>query len=58
MATLHFSPDITDSYVRMHEQYLVPAIYAQWAAQVAEIAEIELGPAVTFFYDVCTRVLY
>ena len=43
MATLHFSPEITDGYVSMHEQYLVPAIYAQWAVQVAEIAEIELG---------------
>jgi ubiquinone/menaquinone biosynthesis C-methylase UbiE len=43
MATLHFSPEITDSYVRTHEQYLVPAIYAQWAVRVAEIAKIELG---------------
>jgi ubiquinone/menaquinone biosynthesis C-methylase UbiE len=43
MATLHFSPEITDDYVRTHERYLVPAIYAQWAVQVAEIAQIELG---------------
>ena len=43
MTTPHFTPEITDSYVRTHEQYLVPAIYAQWAVQVADIAEIEIG---------------
>jgi len=43
MKTAHFAPDITDDLVRVHEQYLVPAVYAQWAGRVAEIAEIELG---------------
>jgi SAM-dependent methyltransferase len=43
MATLHFTPEISDELVTMHEQYLVPAIYAQWASRVAEIAEIDLG---------------
>ena len=43
MTTLHFTPEISDDYVRTHEQYLVPAIYAQWAVQVADIAEIDLG---------------
>jgi SAM-dependent methyltransferase len=43
MASLHFTPEISDELVTMHEQYLVPAIYAQWANRVAEIAEIDLG---------------
>lgn len=43
MVTLHFTPEISDELVNMHEQYLVPAIYAQWASRVAEIAEIDLG---------------
>jgi len=43
MNLTHFAPEITDEMVRVHEQYLVPAIYAQWAARVAEVAEIEMG---------------
>jgi SAM-dependent methyltransferase len=43
MVTRHFTPEISDELVTMHEQYLVPAIYAQWANRVAEIAEIDLG---------------
>lgn len=43
MATLHFTPEIFDELVTVHEQYLVPAIFAQWASRVAEIAEIDLG---------------
>lgn len=43
MTTQHFTPEVSDDLVRLHEQYLVPAIYAQWAARVAEIAEIEVG---------------
>lgn len=43
MAISHFTPKISDDLVRVHEQYLVPAIYAQWAGRVAEIAEIEFG---------------
>jgi SAM-dependent methyltransferase len=41
-----FTPEVTDELVRVHEQYLVPAIYAQWANRVAEIAEIEVGQQV------------
>ena len=43
MAISHFTPEISADLVRVHEQYLVPAIYAQWAGRVAEIAEIEFG---------------
>ena len=43
MASQQFTPDIGDETVIMHEQYLVPAIYAQWAGRVAEIAEIDVG---------------
>jgi len=43
MSLTQFTPEITDDLVRTHEQYLVPAIYAQWANRVAEIAEIERG---------------
>ena len=43
MATQHFTPEISDKLVTIHERYLVPAIYAQWASRVADIAEIDLG---------------
>lgn len=43
MATSHFTPEITDDLVRVYEQYLVPAVYAQWASRVSDIAEIEHG---------------
>ena len=43
MTISHFIPEISADLVRTHEQYLVPAIYAQWAGRVAEIAEIEFG---------------
>jgi len=43
VTTNQFTPEISDELVTMHEQYLVPAIYAQWASRVAEIAEIDLG---------------
>jgi len=43
MTAPHFTPEITDDLVKMHEDILVPAIYAQWAHRVAEIAEIDLG---------------
>jgi len=46
MGTSHFAPEITDGLVRAHEQYLVPAIYSQWASRVADIAEIEVGQEV------------
>jgi SAM-dependent methyltransferase len=43
MAESHFAPLITDDYVKMHEDYFVPAIYAQWAHHVTELAAIESG---------------
>jgi len=43
MTQQNFTPEITDDFVKMHKEYLVPAIYAQWANRVAEIAEIDLG---------------
>ena len=43
MTAQHYTPEISDELIRMHEQYLVPAIYAQWASRVAEIAEIDIG---------------
>lgn len=39
----HVTLKVSADLVRVHEQYLVPAIYAQWAGRVAEIAEIEFG---------------
>jgi len=43
MTEPHFTPEITDDFVKMHEDILVPAIYAQWAQRVADIAEIDQG---------------
>ena len=43
MATSQFTPEITDELVRVYEQYLVPAVYAQWASRVSDIAAIERG---------------
>ncbi len=43
MTKPHFIPEITDDYVQMHELYLVPAIYAQWAHWIIELTDIELG---------------
>ena len=43
MTKAHFVPEITEDFVRLHEKYFVPAIYAQWANRVVEIAEIDAG---------------
>ena len=43
MTEAQFAPLITDDYVKMHEDYFVPAIYAQWAHHVTELAAIESG---------------
>jgi len=43
MPESHFAPLITDDYVKMHEDYFVPAIYAQWAHHVSDLAAIESG---------------
>jgi len=46
MTEPHFSPDITDEFVRMHEELLVPSIYGQWAHRVADLSEIDMGHTV------------
>lgn len=38
-----FTPTITDDIVKLHEDYFVPAIYAQWAYHLTELSRIELG---------------
>ncbi len=43
MVESQFLPEITDDFVQMYEEILVPAIYAQWAHRVADISEIDLG---------------
>lgn len=43
MTEPRFSPEITDDFVRLHEELLVPAIYGQWAHRVSDISEIDLG---------------
>jgi len=43
MIKAHFVPEITEDFVRLHEKYFVPAIYAQWAHRVVELAEIDAG---------------
>ena len=43
MTTQQFTLEVSEDLVKVHEQYLVPSIYAQWAGRVAEIAEIEFG---------------
>lgn len=43
MTDLPFAPLITDDFVQMHEDYFVPAIYAQWAHHISELAAIEYG---------------
>ena len=39
-------PAITDDIVKMHSDYLVPAIYAQFAHHTVELAEIDIGQSV------------
>lgn len=43
MTKLQLTPEVSDELIRVHEQYLVPTIYAQWASRVTEIAAIEVG---------------
>ena len=38
-----FTPQITDDIVKLHHDYFVPAIYAQWAHHVIDLSAIELG---------------
>lgn len=46
MSETIFAPTITDDMIKMHEDYFVPAIYAQWAHHVTELSEIELGQSI------------
>ncbi len=43
MTKLQSTPEISDELIRVHEQTLVPTIFAQWANRVTEIAAIEVG---------------
>jgi len=43
MTEAHSAPEITDDFAKMHNDYLVPSIFAQWAHHLTEIAAIELG---------------
>lgn len=43
MADSHLVPEITDDFVQMMDDYLVPRVYAQWAHHVSDIAAIESG---------------
>lgn len=46
MSETIFAPTITDDMIKLHEDYFVPAIYAQWAHHVTELSEIELGQSI------------
>ncbi len=39
-------PEITDDFVKMHDDYLVPSIFAQWSHHLTEVARIESGHSV------------
>lgn len=41
-----FAPRITDDMVKLHHDYFVPAIYAQWAHHVIDLSAIELGQSI------------
>lgn len=43
MTETQFAPVITDDFVQMHDDFLVPIIYAQWAHHLIDIAAIESG---------------
>lgn len=40
------APRITDDMVKLHHDYFVPAIYAQWAHHIIDLSAIELGQSV------------
>ena len=50
MTQPQFMPEVSDAFVQMHETHLVPAIYAQCAHWVIDLARIDLGHNVL---DVC-----
>lgn len=43
MTEKHLAPKITDDFVKMHDDFLVPIIFAQWAHHLTDLAEIESG---------------
>lgn len=43
MTEKHLLPKITDDFVKMHDDFLVPIIYAQWSHHLTDLAEIESG---------------
>lgn len=43
MTERHLIPKITDDFIKMHEDFLVPIIFAQWAHHLTDLAEIESG---------------
>ncbi len=43
MTETHLIPKITDDFIKMHEDFLVPIIFAQWAHHLTDLAEIESG---------------
>jgi len=40
------APRITNNIVRLHRDYFVPAIYAQWAHHIIDLSAIELGHSI------------
>jgi len=46
MTEKHLMPKITDDFIKMHEDFLVPIIYAQWSHHLTDLAEIESGNSV------------
>ena len=41
-----FAPRITDDIVKLHHDYFVPAVYAQWAHHIIDLSAIELGQSI------------
>lgn len=46
MTEATFAPRITDDIVKLHHDYFVPAVYAQWAHHIIDLSAIELGQSV------------
>ena len=43
MTETYLVPKITDDFIKMHEDFLVPIIFAQWAHHLTDLAAIESG---------------
>lgn len=46
MSEQNLVPEITDDLVKLHHDYFVPAIYAQWAHHIIDLSAIELGHSI------------